>query len=159
MVSAGKELTASMRSVVRMRSVLGIACALALGGCSGWLPSWDLGISSGGGGAELRLESDPPGAEARTSTGQGCRTPCAVVVPAASQSVTFTLPGFIAQTVPVQVRLPADPRVDPNALSAVDLIPNPVAVALEQEPPPVRRRPPPKRRAQRPPPPALPPLR
>jgi hypothetical protein len=148
-----------MGSVTLTRSAFGLACALALGGCSGWLPSWDLGISRGGGGAELRMESDPPGAEARTSTGQACRTPCAVVVPAASQSVTFTLSGFIPQTVPVQVRLPADPRVDPNALGAVELNPNPVAVALEQEPPPVRRRPPPKRRAQRPPPAAPPPPR
>ena len=132
--------------------MLGIAGALALRGCSGWLPSWDLGISRGGGGAELRLELDPPGAEARTSTGQGCRTPCAVVVPAASQSVTFTLAGFIPQTVPVKARLPLDPRVDPDAAPGAELIPNPVAVALEQEPPPVRRRPPPKRGAQRPPP-------
>src|SRR5262245_3885921 len=149
-----------MSRLTLMRSVCAAAGALALAGCSGWLPSWDLGFSRGGGGTELRLESDPPGAEARTSTGQSCRTPCAVLVPATSHTVTFTLAGFVPQTVPVQARQPIDPRVDPDAAAMVELTPNPVAVALEQEPPPVRRKPQPKRRGQAPPPPAAaPPLR
>ena len=135
-----------MSRLTLMRVFCAAASALTLAGCSGWLPSWDLGIGRGGGGTELRLESDPPGAEARTSTGQSCRTPCAAVVPATSQTVTFTLAGFVPQTVPVQARLPVDPRVDPDAAAAAELTPNPVAVALEQEPPPVRRKPAPKRR-------------
>jgi hypothetical protein len=149
-----------MSGVDMTRSVLGIVCALALGGCAGWMPSWDLGLSGvtmgGGGATELRLESEPSGAEARTSTGQACRTPCAVMVPATQQDVTFALAGFIPQTVPVLVRMPLDPRVDPNASPGVQLVPNPLAVTLEQAPPPVRTRPPPKRRAQRPPPPPPP---
>jgi hypothetical protein len=130
------------------RVVVSVGCALALAGCASWMPSLDAG-----GGAELRADSDPPGAEARTSTGQGCRTPCAMVVPATDQAVTFTLPGYFPQTVPVQVRLPGDPRADPNAVASVQLTPNPVTVALEPAPPPVaaKRKPAPRRAAPKPP--------
>ena len=117
------------------------------------MPSFDLG-GGGGGGTELRLDSEPPGAEARTSTGQACRTPCVLAVPAADQTVTFTLAGFLPQAVPLQVRLPSDPRWDPNAVTGAQLTPNPVAVALEPAPPPVAaRRPPAKKRRTAPPPP------
>jgi hypothetical protein len=116
------------------------------------MPSFDLGGGGGGGGAELRLDSEPPGAEARTSTGQACRTPCVLAVPAADQTVTFTLDGFLPQAVPLQVRLPSDPRWDPNAVTGAQLTPNPVIVALEAAPPPVARRPAPKKRRAAPPP-------
>jgi hypothetical protein len=116
------------------------------------MPSFDVG-GGGGGGTELRLDSEPPGAEARTSTGQACRTPCVLAVPAADQTVTFTLAGFLPQAVPLQVRLPSDPRWDPNAVAGAQLTPNPVAVALEPAPPPVAaRKPPPKKRRATPPP-------
>jgi hypothetical protein len=134
-----------------------LASALLLGGCtswsvSSWMPSFDVG-GGGGGGTELRLDSEPPGAEARTSTGQACRTPCVLAVPAADQTVTFTLAGFLPQAVPLQVRLPSDPRWDPNAVAGAQLTPNPVAVALEPAPPPVAaRKPPPKKRRATPPP-------
>ena len=47
----------------------------------------------------------PSGAEARTSNGQSCKTPCSVNVPAgeAGFSVTFTMNKFQPATVPVQV--------------------------------------------------------
>jgi len=128
------------------RVLVGLACLLALGGCASWLPSLEFG---GGSTVELRADSEPPGAEARTSMGQACRTPCAMPVPASSNfTVTFTLPGFVPQSVPVQVRMPTDPRMDPNATASVQLIPNPVEVALEPAPAPkpVRWKPSPQRR-------------
>jgi hypothetical protein len=43
----------------------------------------------------IRFESEPPGADARTSTGQSCRTPCALALPGDKPfDVTFTLNGF-----------------------------------------------------------------
>jgi hypothetical protein len=132
--------------MVRLAGVF--ACALLIGGCasssvSSWMPGLDA-LGGGGGGAELRFDSEPPGAEARTSGGQACHTPCSLVVPASDTSVTFSLANFLPVTVPVRVRLPGDPRTDPNADSGVTFDPNPVAVQLEAAPPP----PPPKRRKQ-----------
>ena len=43
----------------------------------------------------VRFESEPPGAEAKTSNGQTCRTPCALALPInAPIAVTFTLNGY-----------------------------------------------------------------
>jgi hypothetical protein len=139
------------RSWADMRAIwAGLACALALGGCASWMPD----LSGGPVTVQLRAESDPPGAEARASTGQTCRTPCAMAVPATGNfTVTFSAPGFVAQTVPVQVHGPSDPRSDPNAGYGTDIEPNPVSVALEPAPPPkpVRRKPPPRKRPPAPP--------
>jgi hypothetical protein len=140
-----------VRSRVDMRPIwAGLACALALGGCASWMPD----LSGGPVTVQLRAESDPPGAEARASTGQTCRTPCAMAVPAAGDfTVTFSAPGFVAQTVPVKVRGPSDPRSDPNAGYGTNVEPNPVSVALDPAPPPkpVHRRPPPRKRPPPPP--------
>src|ERR1044071_9209206 len=95
---------------VMNRVAVSIALSLALAGCSSfssfspgdWLPNLSLG--GGGGGYPLRLESNPPGADARTSLGQGCRTPCTVSVPAREDfTVTFALPGYETQMVPVDL--------------------------------------------------------
>ena len=81
-----------------------IVASLALTGCSSfsvgdWVPSM-----SGGGSIPLRLESDPPGAEARMSTGQSCRAPCTITVPAANGlTATFGLAGYESQTIPVDL--------------------------------------------------------
>jgi hypothetical protein len=53
----------------------------------------------------IRLESEPPGAEARTSLGQSCRTPCSLAVAASDDlAVTFSLKGYQSQTLPVRAR-------------------------------------------------------
>ena len=55
---------------------------------------------------QVQLESTPPGADARTSLGPGCKTPCSVTVPTPEGSdftVTYTLDKFQPATVPVQV--------------------------------------------------------
>jgi len=47
----------------------------------------------------VRLESAPPGAEAKASSGQSCRTPCALALPInAPLTVTFTLNGYQPET-------------------------------------------------------------
>jgi len=54
---------------------------------------------------QVQLESSPSGADARTSVGPGCNTPCSVSVPAPDTgfSVTYTLNKYQPTTVPVNV--------------------------------------------------------
>jgi hypothetical protein len=67
----------------------------------------------------LRIESEPPGADARTSQGQTCRTPCELSVPASSElAVTVAMNGYQPQTLPVRVEGAGggDTRLQPNPL-------------------------------------------
>lgn len=69
----------------------------------------------------VRFESSPPGAEAKASSGQSCRTPCALALPtAASLSVTFTLAGYLPQTETLELvqETGAPPRFRPNPVEA-----------------------------------------
>jgi hypothetical protein len=67
----------------------------------------------------LAIESEPAGAEAKTSLGQSCRTPCQIAVqPGSEFSVTLALSGYQPQT--VSVRPDAEgttPRLAPNPVS------------------------------------------
>lgn len=84
---------------------------------------------------QVQLESVPSGAEARTSVGPSCKTPCSLAVPApdAGFSVTFTMNRFQPATVPVQViRIPGD--FSAPASTTVD--PNPVVAELQPAGPP-----------------------
>ena len=95
---------------------------------------------------KIALESAPPGADATTSLGPACKTPCSVDVPApdAGFSVTFTLPKFQPATVPVQViRNPGDSASPPTTI--VD--PSPVFAELQPAalPPKARKPMPPKK--------------
>ncbi|MGH6664656.1 MAG: PEGA domain-containing protein [Pseudolabrys sp.] len=77
----------------------------------------------------VRFESDPPGAEAKTSDGQVCRTPCALAVPSAGpMSVTFSLNGY----------LPDSETIEPiaNSTGYPEMRPNPVVAQLQPAPPP-----------------------
>jgi hypothetical protein len=108
-----------------MRRVIVIAVAgLSLAGCSSM--SWDA-FKPTPPTVQVQLESAPPGADARTSLGPGCKTPCSVAVtlPDTGFSVTYTLPRFEPATVPVQViRNPGDfttagsTTIDPNPVFA-----------------------------------------
>src|SRR5271163_655853 len=119
-----------------MRRVVAIAVAGAsLAGCSS-MPSfsWDY-FKPTPPSVQVRLESTPPGADARTSLGPGCKTPCSVSVPAPDSgfSVTYTLARFQSATVPVQViRNPGD--FTSPATTVVD--PNPVVAELQPMGPP-----------------------
>ena len=68
---------------------------------------------------QVQLDSIPPGADAKTSLGPGCKTPCSVAVPAVDSgfAVTYTLNKFLPVTIPVQVtNIPGDftTRWSPN---------------------------------------------
>ncbi len=77
----------------------------------------------------VQFESNPPGAEAKISNGQTCRTPCALALPtAAPLTVTFTLNGYQPETETLEVIQ--------NTGAPPNLRPNPVSVALTVAPPP-----------------------
>ncbi len=57
-----------------------VACGLVVAACSMSMPSMDF-FRSGPATEVLRIESEPPGADARTAEGQSCRTPCELTVP------------------------------------------------------------------------------
>jgi hypothetical protein len=108
-----------------MRRVFVIAVAgMSLAGCSSF--SLD-SLKPTPPAIQVQLESTPPGADAVTSLGPGCKTPCQVSVPApdAGFSVTFNLPKFQPATVAVQVirnpgdfSTPASTTVDPSPVFA-----------------------------------------
>ena len=108
-----------------MRRFLVIAVAGAgLAGCSSF--SMDA-FKSAPPTVQVQLESAPPGADAKTSSGPGCTTPCSVAVPAADSgfSVAFTKNKFQPVTIPVQVvnipgdfSTPASTNIDPNPVVA-----------------------------------------
>ena len=133
-----------------MRRIIAIAVGGAsLAGCSSF--SWD-SLKSAPQPIQVQLESVPSGADAVTSVGPGCKTPCSVAVaaPDAGFSVTFTLPKFQPVTVPVQVihnpgdfATPASTTIDPNPV---------VAELKPAGPPPKAHRPRPKKPKPPPPP-------
>lgn len=116
-----------------MRRVIAIALAgMGLAGCSTF--SWDA-FKSAPPPIQVQLESNPPGADARTSLGPGCKTPCAVTVPAPETgfSVSYTLNKFQSATVPVQIiRTPGDMTTP----ASVTTDPNPVFAELQPVAPP-----------------------
>ena len=113
-----------------MRRVIVLtASGLMLGACSAAMPSLDF-LKSAPRSETLAIESVPPGAEAKTSLGQSCRTPCQLAVqPGSEFSVTFALSGYQTQTVSVR------PEAD-GASATPQLSPNPVHVALQRSAPP-----------------------
>ena len=99
------------------------------------MPSMDF-LKSTPPSATVRLESQPPGADARTSLGPGCKTPCAVSVPATeSFSVTFSLDKFQPQTVAVTT---SQTGGDFGSGATVTVDPNPVFAELQPAVPPRR---------------------
>lgn len=120
-----------------MRRVIAIAFAgISLAGCSSFSldsfkPTPPL--------VPVQLESTPPGADATTSLGPGCKTPCTVTVsaPDAGFAVSFALPKFQPVTVPVQViRNPGD--FSSPATTIIE--PSPVFAELKPAAPPPKVR-------------------
>jgi hypothetical protein len=114
-----------------MHRTLAIAtAALSLGGCSSFsLDAFKPGPPT----VQVQLESTPPGADALTSLGPGCKTPCsvAVTVPDAGFSVTYTLNRFQPITVPVEL-------VHGDLSTPASVTPNPVVAELQPAGPPPR---------------------
>jgi hypothetical protein len=117
------------------RVIAAVGCGFALAACSMSMPSFDF-FKSTPSTEVLRIESEPPGADARTSQGQTCRTPCELTVPTDNElAVTVQMSGYQPQTMPV--------RADGRGLQ-----PNPVYVELQPAAPvrPVRPAPAPKKK-------------
>ncbi len=129
-------LAAGRSDGINMRRVIAIAIAGAsLGGCS----SFSVGdyFKSTPPTIQVQLESNPPGADAKTSLGPGCKTPCSVSVaaPDTGFSVSYTLDKYQQADVPVQViHHPGD--LTSSATTVTD--PNPVFAELQRAGPPPR---------------------
>jgi hypothetical protein len=146
-----------------MRRIIVIALSgITLSGCTPFsVPGFGF-LTPSPPAATLQLESMPPGAEARTSAGPSCRTPCSVSVATEPLTVTFTLDWHEPQTVAVQPiqQTIVNPNVDAVGSTVVmELDPNPVFAELAPMAPPKRtaKRPPPKRVAAKRPPADAPP--
>jgi len=73
----------------------------------------------------IHLNSDPQGADATTSLGWSCRTPCSIELSADGPfTVTFTRFGFAPSTIPVDLE-----AAQPGAADA-KFVPNPVFATL-----------------------------
>jgi hypothetical protein len=135
------------------RVIAFVACGFALAGCTSgasltsWVPSFDFPKAEPAS-VSVQFQSEPAGAEAKTSVGQSCKTPCALaVVPDKDFSVTFSLAGYQPQTVPVEVNRP-EGLSGAEAAAETSLLPNPVAVELTPAPKgPAKRAPAPRKPA------------
>jgi hypothetical protein len=79
----------------------------------------------------VSFESNPPGADVKTSNGQSCRAPCALALPTETPlTATFTLNGYLPET----------DTLDPVSITGgpPQLQPNPVSAELELAPPPAK---------------------
>jgi hypothetical protein len=118
------------------------AFGLALVGCSsgsvnGLFPGM---ASSNPAKTTIQLQSEPAGAEAKTSLGSSCHTPCSLELAANNDlSVTFSLDGYQPQTIPVKPAPPTGPA-EPGTYPTVALTPNPVMAQLEPITPAVKKR-------------------
>jgi hypothetical protein len=126
----------TMRRVI----VIGVA-GLGLAGCSSF--SLDA-FKSTPPPLQVQLDSTPQGADARTSLGPGCKTPCSVSVTAPESggfTVTYALNKFQPATVQVNIlRTPGDLIAAGTATAD----PNPVVAELQPigpPPKPMRHRP------------------
>jgi hypothetical protein len=110
------------------RVIAAAMCGLSLAACSMSMPSMDM-FKSGPPTEILRIESEPPGADARTSQGQTCRTPCEITVATdagADLAVTVQMTGYQPQTLPIRT----------DGSGGAKLQPNPLYVELQPGPPP-----------------------
>src|SRR5262245_30548170 len=135
----------------RFLAVIGSAAALAA--CSSDMA----GFKSGPFLDTISLESEPPGADAKASNGQTCRTPCSLALPTdASMSITFTLNGYQPETEKLEAITSTGepPRLRPNPV-VVELSPAAPSSAKKKSNKPVAKKPaaPPKTSAAPPPPP------
>jgi hypothetical protein len=119
-----------------MRRVIAITAAgLSLAGCSSFSTDY---FKSTPATMQVQIESNPPGADARTSLGQSCKTPCSVALAVPDSggfTVNYAMPKFQPATVPVQiVRVPGDLFTAGTAKTD----PNPVVAELQPAGPPPR---------------------
>src|ERR1700733_537174 len=119
-----------------MLRVIALAAAgFSLAGCSSFSTDY---FKSAPPTMQVQIESNPPGADARTSLGQSCKTPCSVtlaVPEAGGFTVSYAMPRFQPATVPVNIiREPGN--LIPAGTARPD--PNPVVTELQPIGPPPR---------------------
>ena len=121
-----------------------IGAALALAACSSTSDWMNLDAFKPGPSLDtVSLESEPPGAEAKASNGQTCRTPCSLALPIdAASSVTFTLTGYQPETERLELiqTTGEPPRLRPNPV-VVELTPGAPQVAKKPAKKPVAKKP------------------
>lgn len=118
-------------SRIELAAAVVAVVGVSLTGCTSMLPG-----SSSEQTLALNFESDPPGAEVRTSQLQTCTTPCALTVPPQDQAVAITRNGYVPQTIQVTTGPPPDHSFWQHPPPT--LVPNPVHVVLQPVPKPVR---------------------
>jgi PEGA domain-containing protein len=121
--------------VVMNRVVAVVACGFTLAACSGSMPgsmpSLEF-LKSSPQTEALRVESQPPGAEAKSASGQSCRTPCELSVAGGGETtITLALNGYQPQTVAVQ---PEPSGTLSSITGSTRLTPNPIQVELQPAP-------------------------
>jgi hypothetical protein len=121
---------------IRIAAVL-TGVSLVLGGC--WFPSpaYMFADKPKEAAVMLRLESEPPGAEAQASFGMSCHTPC--ILPLGGDGnfvVTFVRPGYLPVTIPIAVQVPQERRPDSEIglRPAPRIVPNPIIARLVRDP-------------------------
>jgi hypothetical protein len=139
MVPPGIVAVCRRRDGLIMRRVIAIAAAgLSLAGCSSFSMDY---FKSAPPTMQVQIESNPPGADARTSLGQSCKTPCSVTLAVPESggfTVNYAMPRFQPATVPVQII-----REPGNLITAGTARPDPNPVVTELQPigPPPRAKP------------------
>jgi hypothetical protein len=133
------------------RTLALVICGLGLAACSSFtMPGFDA-LKPKPTTTVLLIESSPPGAEARTSLGDTCRTPCTMSIGSSNDfTVSYALNGYAPQTLTVHSTM-----ADSGYFSAPSplLNPNPLFATLEPVAPPPKGLP-----RQRPRPPATAPV-
>jgi hypothetical protein len=95
------------------RLILAAVSGFSLTACASYLPSFEF-LRSAPAPEQLRIESQPAGAEARSSQGPTCQTPCEFAIPSGSDFlVTVAMNGYRPVTVPVRPESPGG-RLQPN---------------------------------------------
>jgi hypothetical protein len=137
-----------------------IAAVLALAAQFGGCATVTRGLTT-----KVQIQYDPPGAEARTSMGHVCRTPCTLQFNRKDEFVvTITKPGYHIEEIPVVTRVAGagaagfagnvivggvvGMAADAATGATLEHFPNPVIATLEpvrkgQQPRVIRREPPP----------------
>jgi PEGA domain len=113
-------------SRIALSVVVAAAIGASLTGCSSALSSNSASEKL----QTLKFESDPPGAEIRTTQDQTCKTPCELTVPSREQPVTITKKGYAPQTVQVTMGPQPDHSFWENPPPT--LVPNPIHVVLQK---------------------------
>jgi len=112
------------------RVIAVVACGFTLAACSTSLESQRPLPAK----QSLWIESQPPGAEAKTSLGQSCRTPCGLEMQGMDEfSLTLTLKGYQPQTVSVRKDEADSSKLAPNPVK-VELQPEKKRTALKKKP-------------------------